>query len=235
MRSSPRLLIVLVLSLVSARHAQAQTSSAAGHWQGSINAPFGEVGIAVDLAMDGGTMQGRFTNPGEQINGLPFARVTVDGRSIQMHLKDGERSNTFRGTLSSDGQTITGDFLISVYAVPFTLRRVGEARFEPAPTSPAIDRAFEGTWHAEIAVDGGTRSMVLTMRNQDDRTATGTWATPDGVEIPITMAVDGSRVKIASNVTRETFVGSLDSDGAGIVGTLTEGAAELPLTFRKAR
>ena len=51
----------------------------------------------------------------------------------------------------------------------------------------------------------------------------------------VVITADGTRLTIRSHVTRETFVGAIDSEGTGIVGTFTEGAAQLPLTFRKSR
>jgi hypothetical protein len=229
-----RILVALTSSLVFTPFAHAQTPSAAGHWDGAIHAPFGDVVVALDLALEGGVLQGRFSNPSEQINGLPFARVSANGRALELQLKT-EPAQTFRGTLSGDGQTISGDFLINVYAVPFDLKRTGEAQFDAAPTSPRIDRAFEGTWRGELRGEGAAESLVLTMTNRDAQSATGTWGITEGVRIPVMIASDGSRLTITSKVTRETFTGTIDAEGGQIVGTFTEGARQLPLTFRKAR
>ena len=234
MHRSTRILVAFTLALLPARVALAQTPSAAGHWEGAIHAPFGNVAVAVDIASEDGVLRGRFSNPSEQINGLPFARVSIDGRSIELQLKMGSESQTFRGTLSSDGRTISGDFLISVFGVPFDLARTGDAKFEAAPTSPVIAEAFEGTWRGDLAV-GETQSMVLTMANRDEKTSAGTWGVSDGVQIPVTIAVDGSHVTIASPVTRETFNGTIDAEGMQIAGTFAEGDRQVPLTLRKVR
>src|SRR5262245_50137899 len=84
MARSTRILVALTLSLFPVRIALAQTPSAAGHWEGAIHAPFGNVAVAVDIAAEDGVLRGRFSNPSEQINGLPFARVAVDARSIEL-------------------------------------------------------------------------------------------------------------------------------------------------------
>jgi hypothetical protein len=229
-----RILVALTSSLVFTPFAHAQTPSAAGHWDGAIHAPFGDVVVALDLAVEGGVLQGRFSNPSEEINGLPLARVIADGRSLELQIKV-DPPQTFRGTLSSDGQAISGDFLINVYAVPFDLKRTGEAKFEAAPISPRIDHALEGTWRGELRGEGATESLVLTMANRDAQSATGTWGSTESVRIPVIIASDGSRLTITSNVTRETFTGTIDAEGGQIVGTFSEGARQLPLTFRKAR
>ena len=235
MRRSTRIFVVFTLSLLPARVALAQTPSAAGHWEGAIHAPFGNVAVAVDIASEDGVLRGRFSNPSEQINGLPFARVSMDGRSIELQLKTGAESQTFRGTLSSGGQTMSGDFLISVFGVPFDLTRTGDAKFELAPTSPVIANIFEGTWRGDLGVGGETQSMVLTMANRDAQTSAGTWGISDGVQIPVTIVVDGSHVTIASPVTRETFNGAIDAEGGQITGTFVEGDRQVPLTLRKPR
>jgi len=235
MRCSIRTLVVCTLSLLTARVALAQTPSAAGHWEGAIHAPFGDVAVAVDIAAEDGVLRGRFSNPSDQINGLPFADVTIDGRSVELRLKTGTDSQTFRGTVSSDGRSMSGDFLISVFGVPFDLTRTGDAKFEPAPTSPVIAKVFEGTWRGDLGVEGETQSMVLTMTNRDEKTSAGSWGFSNGVQIPITIVVDGARIAIASPVTRETFTGTMDADGSQIVGTLADGARVVPLTLRKAR
>ena len=232
---SIRILVVFTLSLLPARVALAQTPSAAGHWEGAIHAPFGNVAVAVDIAAEDGVLRGRFSNPSEQINGLPFARVSMDGRSIELQLKMGAEPQAFRGTLSSDGRAMSGDFLISVFGVPFDLTRTGDAKFDAAPTSPVLAKIFEGTWRGELSVGGDTQSMVLTLANRDAQTSAGTWGVNDGVQIPVTIVVDGSKVTIASPVTRETFNGTIDAEGGQIAGTIAEGDRQVPLTLRKAR
>ena len=235
MRRSTRILAALTLVLLPARVALAQTPSAAGHWEGAIHAPFGNVAVAVDIAAEDGILRGRFSNPSEQINGLPFARVTIDGPSVELQLKMGSEAQAFRGTLSPDGRTMSGDFLISVVGVPFDLTRTGDAKFAAAPTSPAIATIFEGTWRGDLAVGGDTQSMVLALANRDAQTSAGTWGVNDGVQIPVTIVVDGSHVAIASPVTRETFTGTIDPEGGQIAGTFAEGDRQVPLTLRKAR
>jgi hypothetical protein len=232
---SIRILVLFTLSLLPARVALAQTPSAAGHWEGAIHAPFGNVAVAVDIAAEDGVLRGRFSNPSEQINGLAFARASIDGRSVELQLKVGTGSQTFRGTLSSDGRTMSGDFLISVFGVPFDLTRTGDAKFEAAPTSPVIAKMFEGTWRGDLGVEGETQSLALTMANRDEKTSAGTWGLIDGVQIPVTIVVDGSHVTIASPVTRETFNGTIDAEGGQIAGTFAEGDRQVPLTLRKAR
>lgn len=230
-----RFVLTAALCLSSGRLAQAETAAPTGHFDGAIHAPFGDISVAIDLAVENGRLLGRFSNPSEQIHGLPFAAVVVDGSSIELKLKTGSEAQTFRGTLSADGRSISGKFLVSVYGVPFDLTRSGDARFDAPPTSPAIAQAFAGVWRGELAMPEASLPIVLTLTNRDQQTAVGTWGSDEAVQIPVTIGIDGSRVTIASPVTRGRFTGTIDSDGMRLVGTFSEGALELPLTLQKSR
>jgi len=225
----PRTFVALALTLLSARLGHAETPNAAGHWDGAIHAPFGDVRVALDLAVDDtGRLKGTFTNPSEQIAGLPFASVAIDGRSVSLQIKTTPMQG-FKGTLSADGRSMSGEFLVSVYGVPFDMTRTGDARFEAAPKSARIDRTLEGTWHGALDSQG----MTLTLTNHPDNTATGTWGVDEGVQFPITITVQALALTIGSTVTRETYTGTFDAARGEIVGTFKEGATEVPLTFRR--
>ena len=71
--------------------------------------------------------------------------------------------------------------------MPFSLTRTGDARIEAAARSAPIGKELEGTWHGTLDVNGIQRRLVLTMANQPDGTATGTFVNvEEGLEIPIT-------------------------------------------------
>lgn len=47
---------------------------------------------------------------------------------------DGVRGNpTFKGTLSKDGKSLSGQFTQSGQVIPFALTRTGDARIKPKP------------------------------------------------------------------------------------------------------
>ena len=166
--------------------------------------------------------------------GLPLASVTVDGRSVSLEIKTGAGGEAFKGALSADGRSLSGDFLVSVYSVPFSLTRTGDARIEPAPRSPAIDKALEGAWSGTLDVDGRELPVVVTMTNHADGTATGDWANDGGVRIPITIAYQGSSLTLGTTVSTGSYFGTVSAQGTEIVGVFTEGALNAPLTLRRA-
>jgi len=206
-----------------------------GHWEGAIHAPSGEVSVAVDLARDeGGTLGGTFSNPSEHIKGFPFWNATVDGGAVRLEIKMGEGAQAFVGNLAADGQSLSGDFLVSVYAVPFSLKRTGEARIEPPPRSPAIDDALAGEWSASLDVGGKSLPVTLRLSNEADGTSTGSWGAGGGTPTPVAIEYRERRVTLESTVTPSAYSGSLSADGTEIAGTFKEGALEQPMTFRRA-
>lgn len=228
------LLGIFMLVSVSSLRAAAATD-AAGHWEGAIHAPFGDVVIEVDLGLNGdGTLMGTFSNPGEQLKGLPLWNVSVEGRSMSLQIKAGAGGGTLRGTLSADGRSFSGDYLTSVYAVPFSLTRTGDARIEPEPRSAPIDKGLEGVWSGTLDVGGDALEIVLTMTNHADGTATGSWASNHGVAIPIAIAHQTSGLTLTSRVSQGRYSGAVNPEGTEIVGTFTEKQLSVPLTFRRA-
>ena len=105
--------------------------------EGAIHAPSGDVEISVDLARDGGKLIGTFSNPSQQMTGYPLSRVAANGSAITLELKiGGSDVQKFEGRLSDDGAELTGDFLLSVYSVPFSLVRAGEPKTRRRPAAP---------------------------------------------------------------------------------------------------
>ena len=212
------------------------TTTAAGHWDGAIHAPVEDVVVSVDLAPDeSGKLGGTFSNPAQKLKGFPLWSATVDGEAVKLELKTGGPGvQTFDGRLSADGQTITGQFLIDVHAVPFTLKRNGEAQIAPPPRSAAIDAALAGSWTGSLNVGAQSLPLKLTLTNHADRTATGNWATGSAPAVPVAITVDGGTLTLTSPVTPASFTGTLSADGSQISGTLNEGAAPRPVVFTRA-
>jgi hypothetical protein len=207
-----------------------------GHWEGTIQVPEMPVKVEVDLARNSrGVLSGTFTQT-QRLNGLPLTNLAIDNRSVTFQIKGspaGER--LFKGDLSQDGLSMTGKFAQAGYSMPFTLTRTGDAKIETAPKSAPISTALEGTWNGTLEVNGVQRQLVLTLANQLDGTSTGSFLNvEEGLEIPI-----AAITQAASSVTLEIkavaggYTGVLNGEGTELTGTLTQGSATLPLTFRK--
>ncbi len=210
-------------------------AEAAGHWEGDIQAPSGTVSVSLDLAVGAdGKLGGTFTNDSSQLTGLPLWSVALQGSALRVDLKaGGDGVQTFAGTIDSDGRTVSGDFLINVYAVPFTLTRTGGAKIDPPPVSPAIDAKLAGEWRGALEIQGKSFPVVIALANHKDGTATGSWSTAGGVAIPITIESSGRSLKIASHVVPATYTADLSADGGTLAGTFTEGTVRQTLALQR--
>jgi len=228
--------LVAVAALLPAFFIAADTGAPlAGHWEGAISTPLEEIVVAVDLATDAsGKLGGTFSSPSQGLNGFPLWGASSDGSVVKLELKMADPGiRTFDGRLSPDGQTIQGQFLIDVYAVPFTLKRSGEAQIAPPLKSAAIDAKLAGAWRGSLEVAGRSLPLTLTLTNHADRTATGAWSAGGAPAIPVAIAYDGGTLTLTSPVTPASFTGTLSADGTQISGELNEGAKPVPVVFTR--
>ena len=231
------LLGVLLLSRASSLFAQ-PAPDPTGHWEGTLRAPNMELKVEIDLARNGqGNFFGTFGQPAQGVKGLPLASVDVGASKVRFVVKGGPDAATFDGTLAADGTTISGEVSQSGFTIPMQLARTGDARFVPAPTSAAIGRELEGTWHGTLDVNGASMRLIVKMANRPDGTATGTVVSPDGsgVEIPIGMTQKASSVTIEVPSLSASFVAVLNDSGTELTGTWTQRDASLPLTLSRAK
>jgi len=207
-----------------------------GHWEGTIQVPEMPVKVEVDLARNSrGDLSGTFTQT-QRLNGLPLTNLAIDHRAVTFQIKGspaGER--LFKGDVSADGLSMTGTFAQAGYSIPFSLARTGDAKIAAPARSAQLGKALVGTWSGTLAVNGVQRQLVLTLANQPDGTSTGTFLNvEEGLEIPI-----AAITQAASSVTLEIravaggYTGVLNGEGTELTGTLTQGSATLPLTFKK--
>jgi len=194
------------------------------------------VTVAVDLAVDkSGKLSGTFSNEGERISGFPFAAASLDGNAVRLEIRTGgSPAETFAGSVAADGKSMSGDFLVGIYSVPFDLKRTGDAKFAPAPKNPAIDAALVGEWNASLDLQGKALPFVLKLSNRADGTSVGSWAAGDGSATPVAIAAQQHGVTLTSTVTAAVFAGTLSADGKELAGTFTEGALMQAVTFKRA-
>lgn len=243
MRMTTRLLLAASLLVVPTGPLFAQTPpDPSGHWTGAIHVPpfngagSREVAIEIDLATRGASgVDGRFSQPAQNVKGLPLSKVTAEGRSVSFELKASSGGGLFRGTMTDSG-SIVGEFVTTEggYNIPFDLKRTGEAQIAPAPASAPIGKELEGRWIGAIEVSGKTERLVLTMANNADGTASGTILDLDGsnVEIPVALTQQASSLIIEVMSVGATYKAALSAEHE-LIGTWTQGAVSLPLIFKR--
>lgn len=232
----PQLTAALALVSVSfAPLALAQSPSASGHWEGAIHIPNQELAVVVDLAKnDKGEWMGTIDIPPQHTKGFPLSSVAVKGSSVAFVMKGAPGEPTFEGNLSSDGQSISGNFTQGGASLTFALKRTGDASFEAVAKSTSISRELEGTWEGALELNGKRFRLVLNMKNQADGVAGGSIVSVDqgGGEIPITVITQkDSSLTIELHSIDGSFSGEL-KDGA-LVGKWTQRTLTAPLTFKR--
>jgi hypothetical protein len=95
-----------------------------GHWEGAILVPGGELGMNVDLARDEtGKWSGDISIPAQQAQDFALAEVSVEGKAVSFKMAGVPGEPTFKGTLSDDGDSITGSFIQGQATLEFRLAR----------------------------------------------------------------------------------------------------------------
>ncbi len=228
---------LVVLSLPSLQ--AGVTVDPSGHWEGTVQASGAEVmevSIEVDLAKNAkGELIGALNTPSLNLKGLPLSNFALDGNSISFQVKGKPGEHAFKGALSADGKSISGDYMQGGHTLPFTLTRTGDAKFEAPAKIAAIGKEFEGTWTGTLEYEGKKSTLVMTMANQPDGTATGTLVKiGEGLEIPVTsIAQKASSLTVALTSVGVTYTANLNADGTEMTGMFTQGPVVLPLNFRR--
>ena len=115
--------LVVGVSALGAQEPQ-EIPSVVGHWEGAIIVPGGELGIDVDLAQgENGAWTGDISIPVQATEDFPLSEVKVEGAQVTFAMAGVPGEPTFRGTLSEDGQTITGSFIQGGQSMQFRLTR----------------------------------------------------------------------------------------------------------------
>jgi len=123
-------------------------SSAAGPWSGQISLPPGPLNIAVVLTTDAsGAWSGTIDIPAQGAKGIRLSNVVVDGRAVSFAMAGVPGDPRFAGTLSDDGQAMTGTFSQGGASLPFELERGARTYARPQePKPPFPYRADDVTY-----------------------------------------------------------------------------------------
>ena len=232
-------LAIGLLVLCSAVLRAQSSADPSGHWEGAIQTPEMSIRIEVDLVRNSsGELAGTINVPPQNLRGFPLVFESVTGRSINFRFRGTPGNRMFQGVLAEDGTSISGDFIQGGYAMRFDLTRAGAARIDEPIKSAPIGKELEGPWSATLEgnyPNGIPRRIILTLSNQPDGTSTGSVINPgDGLEIPITSITQkASTITLDLSAVSGSYSGTVNADGTELKGTLIQGTAVLPLTFRR--
>lgn len=223
----------LAILIASAASLQ-QAPIAQGHWEGNIDVPGQQLAIAVDLTKKAGDVwDGAITIPAQHVMALPLSGIVVTGDAVSFAMKGMPGDPVFKGKVSGDPRTLSGQFTQGGMSMPFTLAWKGEPKVEAAPKSTKVTTDFEGSWEGTLAAGGGQLRLVVKLANEGDA-AKGTMLSVDqgGAEIAITQITQaGSTLTLVVSPISGRYEGDL-KDGQ-IAGTWTQGPQSFPLVFRR--
>jgi hypothetical protein len=232
-----RVLICFGLLCAVAAMSNAQTKeNPAGRWEGSIAVPTGGMKVIVDLDRDAqGVWIGDIDLPDQGVKDLPLRNVTVSGTSVSFALPAGPGEPTFKGKLSEDGATLSGDFFQGGGSVPFSLKRTGEAKVYVPPKLPAIPDKFIGKWAGKLDTQAGSYNLVFNLANKDG-SAVGSIDSPDrgAMGIPMSeISPTENAIKIAVKLISAEYSGKLSEDGKTLTGEWSQGGGSFALVLIK--
>ncbi len=228
---------VLAVSIVIGSYAASaqSTAGAAGHWEGTVQTPGQPLAISVDLSpQPAGSWQGTITIPAQNVTGFALSAISVEGDRVTFSMKGVPGEPLFKGTLSKEPRSISGELSQGGATIPFTLAWKGEPNIEEPAKSSAITKDFEGSWEGALTVQGTILRLVAKLANQAG-SGVGTIVSLDqgGVEIPVTtISQEGSHLHLIIGAIRASYDGDL-KDGQ-IDGTWAQGGQRFPLVFKRA-
>jgi hypothetical protein len=100
-----------------------ESPTPAGHWDGAILVPGGELGINVDLMEADGVWSGDISIPVQATQDFVLSEVTVNGREVSFLMAGVPGDPTFKGSMAEDGATLTGTFTQGGQSMEFRLTR----------------------------------------------------------------------------------------------------------------
>jgi hypothetical protein len=134
---------------------------------------------------------------------------------------------TFAGTLSADGNEVTGTWTQTEPPQPpadVTFKREQSA---PAAASPALPQ-IAGDWHGALSAGGAELHLVFHFAAGADGALSGTLDSVDqGANgIPVnTVTLKGSKLSLAVDAVKGTYEGDISPDGKQIKGNWSQGTS----------
>jgi hypothetical protein len=206
-----------------------------GHWSGSVEVPQHSLGMEVDLDKATAGWVGAISIPAQNATGIPLDSISfVDGKCV-FRIKNVPGEPTFKGSLSADGKTMSGDFVQGTGSFPFKFTRTGDAKIEPEKSSPPVAKEFLGSWEGALEA-GQTLRLVLKISNEGGASKAVLLSLDQGgVEIPVT-SIDQkeSKLTLVVKMVGGGYDASINKEGTELSGTWTQAGNSLPLKLTKA-
>ncbi len=206
----------------------------AGHWEGVIQAPSGDLNMEIDLAQEPGAgWIGSIAIPAQGAKGLELIDIAVKGSTVSFGIR-APGDPHFEGTIAKEGGKITGELTQGGGSVPFQLTRTGEAKVEKPVKNPPLSKELEGTWEGVLDTPNQQLHLRFVLSNENGAGRGRLISLDQGnAEIPIgRITQTEARVKLEAPMVDGGFEGELKD--AKLTGEWSQGGGSLPLTLTRA-
>ncbi|HMV83649.1 MAG TPA: hypothetical protein PLD20_28920 [Blastocatellia bacterium] len=212
MKKLVSILSALVLALVMALAAFAQTSPAEGEWDAAMNTPGGVRNFKIKLKVEGEKLTGTV---GRDAGSLPLTG-TAKGNDIQFTYTVNYNGNDLALTMTGKitGNDIKGTVSFGGMAEDeWTAKRAGAASSAPVASSTTNQVNVTGSWDGEVQTDQGTGNPAFTFKQEGEK-LTGQYKGLLG-ESTLTGTVKGDKIEFSFKVSGQvegtvTYTGTTD-------------------------
>ncbi len=123
-----KMMSVAVLLMLVVFIPAAETPALTGHWAGAIELPGSKLEIDCDFSIQpDGSWLGDISIPVQKAKDLPLTGIAVKGSEVTFAISGIPGEPVFKGSLSTDGAAIAGDFVQGGNSFAFRLQRAGSA------------------------------------------------------------------------------------------------------------
>jgi len=101
-----------------------EVPSLAGHWEGFIDIPGMKLEVLIDfIQKDDGSWEGKISIPAQKAKDVPLSPIIVVDKDVAFEIQGIPGKPTFKGAISDDGMSLTGEFTQGDQTFPFSLSR----------------------------------------------------------------------------------------------------------------
>ncbi len=116
----------------------------AGHWEGSIDIPGMKLEVLIDFVQkEDGSWEGKISIPAQKAKDVPLSPIIVIDKDVAFEIEGIPGKPTFKGTVSDDGMSISGEFTQGDQKFPFNLSRAVSPKIRAKNALAEFDRVIE--------------------------------------------------------------------------------------------
>lgn len=222
--------------LVIAAGVMPAATNPAGMWEGTLKTPNGDIGMVINLHLDGNKWGAELDVPMQGLTGLPLKEPKVDGAAVSVAMP-GPGDPHYDGKLSDDGKSITGNFIAGGQPIPMDWKWKSEPRaVEKTPPNSGEVKVLEGVWEGVLDANGTKLHLRFNFVKNSEGNITGTLDSLDqgANDLPVgAISRTGDVVKVDLKAINGSYQGTLNKEATGMTGTFTQNGNDLPLALER--